>query len=310
MLHSQTPFCNEMISKIGLGTAQFGMDYGYTKAKSQNEVDVILDTCVEHGINFLDTARGYGDSEEKIGHYLKRHPKAHFFIATKMSEVPLNIASNFPRLWNHVLSSVETSLRALGINQLQVLQLHQPSDIVIDNDFFWRAIAQLKQRGLIRFFGISVYEIEEAQILIHRYGKSIDFIQVPYSVFDQRFERLFSWFDEHEIGVISRSAFLKGIIPAANEEIPDELTEIKRFKQLLSDLASLFELSVHELALLFAVSSELIQTTLIGVDSSEQLLRNVEALSKLKLICDVKSEMKQLEIADAFLIDPRRWTRF
>ena len=72
------------ISRLGLGTVQFGLDYGYTKKLSQREVDSILDGCAGAGIRFLDTARDYGDSEKKIGNYFKRHPRAGWVVATKL----------------------------------------------------------------------------------------------------------------------------------------------------------------------------------------------------------------------------------
>ena len=59
------------ISRIGLGTVQFGCDYGFTKEFKQNRVDEILECCIKHNINLLDTAREYGNSEQKIGEFIK-----------------------------------------------------------------------------------------------------------------------------------------------------------------------------------------------------------------------------------------------
>ena len=71
------------ISKFGLGTVQFGLDYGFTKRKTQEEVDSILNTANNNGITLIDTAREYGDSEEKIGNFLENY-KNNFVIATKL----------------------------------------------------------------------------------------------------------------------------------------------------------------------------------------------------------------------------------
>ena len=71
------------ISKFGLGTVQFGLDYGFTKRKTQDEVNDILQTAVENHITLIDTAREYGDSEDKIGKFMDNY-KNNFVVATKL----------------------------------------------------------------------------------------------------------------------------------------------------------------------------------------------------------------------------------
>ena len=73
MLMNNFKKSNFNISKFGLGTVQFGLDYGFTKRKTQDEVNDILQTAVAHDITLIDTAREYGDSEDKIGNFMQNN---------------------------------------------------------------------------------------------------------------------------------------------------------------------------------------------------------------------------------------------
>ena len=83
MLMNNFKKSNYEISKFGLGTVQFGLDYGFTKRKTQNEVNDILRTAFNNGITLIDTAREYGDSEDKIGNFMANY-KNNFVVATKL----------------------------------------------------------------------------------------------------------------------------------------------------------------------------------------------------------------------------------
>ncbi len=293
------------ISKVGLGAVQFGMDYGFTKAKTQSEVDAILTKCVECGINFIDTARGYGDSEAKIGLFLKRQERDRFIIATKLQKI--SDLNSDPRA--HVKCSIEASLEHLKTGRIDILQLHETPERLLINPLFWEGIAEAKKAGRIVYFGVSVYTPAETMALIEKYGDHIDFIQAPYSVFDQEFETVFPLCEKRGIGVISRSVFLKGLIPAALNEIPPELDRIKKFKQLLSLLARRVGLEDTELALLFVIASKAIHSTLVGANAVDEVSMNVKVLDKLQLVPALRKELKELQIAEPFLRDPRQWSQ-
>ncbi len=307
MIYSKLTNSNIEISKIGLGTVQFGMDYGFTKAKDQKEVDEILDKSLKLGVNFVDTARDYKSSEEKLGNFIKNHPHSNFVIATKIVGINKIVASDKMKLYKHILESIENSLRMLKIEKVELLQLHQSGEYILNNKYFWEIINQMKGKGLFDLFGVSVYDLEEAKNIVNHYSDYVDFIQVPYNVFDQRFSSLFPLFKEKEIDIIGRSAFLKGIIPVENKKIPDELNKIKFYKDRLFNIAEKVGFSVTELALLFVISSNFIQTAIVGVDSPEEMESNVRALEKLDSFRSIEKEMNELKIEDRSLIDPRCW---
>lgn len=294
------------IPRIGLGTVQFGLDYGFTKAKNQNEVNDILDCCLVHGINFIDTARDYGDSEEKIGSYIKMHPEANITVSTKIGYIKEGQCKN-ENFKNVVRQSIETSLQCLQKASIELLSLHQTDEYIIHNSDFWEVINEFKERNIIHLFGVSVYEVENARELINEYGDFIDFIQIPYNIFDRRFDQIASLLTEKNIDVVSRSAYLKGIITIVEQEIPKELSNIKKFKRKLADLAESLNFNVQMLALLFVLNKEYISTTILGVNNTKEIEENVQALSKRGQLLDYEELLRELSIKDEFLIDPRRW---
>lgn len=310
MIYSRFSKINCEISKIGLGTAQFGMDYGFSKAKTQAEVDKLLHACVNKGINFLDTARDYGDSEKKIGNFIKRNPKSNFTIATKIQRILPEAASDQKTLYDYLVRSVETSLKLLGVTQLDMLFLHQTDEYITQNKKFWNIIFVLRDKGLFKSFGISVYEVEETKQLIELNGSVVDFVQIPYNIFDQRFSPLLPFLKSRNVGIISRSVFLKGMIPAESEHIPEELVAIKSFKDKLYTMAQNLNLSPTALAFLFAVENGAIDSTLCGVSTVEHLEDNIKTLDRLDAARHLEEEIKGLAISDPFLIDPRKWKEF
>ena len=300
---------NYEISKFGLGTVQFGLDYGFTKRKSQDEVNSILQTAVDNDVTLIDTAREYGDSENKIGNFIENY-KNNFVIATKLRLIDDLSNLNYSTLKNNIYKSVEESLEELQLNRIPILQLHQTVEEIYKNDDFWVVINQLKEDKLIDLFGVSVYELSETEFITKNFNNFVDFFQIPYNIFDRRFDDIQKELDEHSIGLISRSTFLKGIIPCSIDQIPDCLMDIKPFKQKLQDISDECECSVAELASVFVYYNNYINSTILGVNSPEELENNIKSIDKFNknLLNDIDFNM--LRINDDYLIDPRKWDNF
>lgn len=309
MLYTKIGNSKMKISKLGLGTVQFGLDYGFTKRKSQEEVNLILKTANENGITLIDTAREYGDSEEKIGGFIENY-KNNFVIATKLRLIDDLGNLNYTNLKNNIYNSVEESLEKLQLDKIPILQLHQTIDEIYKNDDFWAVINQLKEDNLIELFGVSVYELYETEFITENHSFSVDFFQIPYNIFDRRFDNIQKELNRNNIGLISRSTFLKGIIPCSIEDIPKELGDIKPFKENLLDLAEECEISVPELATVFVYYNNYINSTILGVNSSEELENNIKSIAKFDKNILEKIDFDSLRINDEYLIDPRKWNNF
>ena len=309
MLMNNFKKSNYEISKFGLGTVQFGLDYGFTKRKTQNEVNDILQTAFNNGITLIDTAREYGDSEDKIGNFMANY-KNNFVVATKLRIIDDLDDLNYTNLKNNIYGSVEESLEKLQFNMIPILQLHQTIDELYKNDDFWRVIHQLKEDKLIDLFGVSVYELSETKFITQNYNECVDFFQIPYNVFDRRFDDIQKELDENSIGLVSRSTFLKGVIPCSMDDTPKCLNDIKPFKQKLQDLADECGCSVAELASVFVYYNDYINSTILGVNSPEELESNIKSIDKFDKNILKNIDFDSLKIDDDYLTDPRKWDDF
>lgn len=297
------------LSNFGLGTVQFGLDYGFTKRKTQEEVNDILNVAVDNNITLIDTAREYGDSEKKIGEFVKEYDN-NFIIATKLSLIDDLDNLNYSFLNNHIQTSIEESLSNLNLDKIPILLLHQVDERLYKNNDFWTCIADLKQDDMLCDFGVSVYDTDFTKEIIEMHGDIIDYLQIPYNIFDKSFDCLFDEFEKYNIDVISRSTFLKGIIPSPVENIPDELKDILPYKLKLDEVCENLNIGAAELATLFVYYNQNISSTIFGVNSPQELENNIKTIEEFNedILNDV--DFDDLTISDSRLIDPRQWKEF
>lgn len=297
------------LSSFGLGTVQFGLDYGFTKRKTQNEVNEILNVAVDKGITLIDTAREYGDSEEKIGNFMNDFDND-FIIATKLRLIEDLNHLDYSFLNNHIQNSIEESLSYLNLDKIPILQLHQVDKELYQCVDFWNCIHDLKKEGSIEDFGVSVYDVDFSRSIIDLHGNLIDYLQIPYNIFDRRFDCLFDEIKHNDIEVISRSTFLKGIIPSPIENIPKELERIIHYKLKLNELSNNVGIDVAELATLFVYYNDNISSTIFGVNSPQELENNIKSITDFDKSMWNTINFDDLIISDVELIDPRQWNEF
>jgi aryl-alcohol dehydrogenase-like predicted oxidoreductase len=203
------------VSEIGFGTWGMG---GWSGADDA-EAAAALDRAVALGCNFFDTALAYGSgkSEQLVGAMLRRHPGAQLYVATKVP--PKNLkwpgrastpaSEAFPA--DHLRAATEISLRNLGVERIDLQQLHVWSDAWADDEGWRREAERLKQEGLIGGFGISVNRWEPANVLRAIDTGLVDAVQVVYNVFDQAPEdALFPACRARDVAVIARVPFDEG----------------------------------------------------------------------------------------------------
>jgi aryl-alcohol dehydrogenase-like predicted oxidoreductase len=203
------------VSEIGYGMWGMGGWTGSDDAASA----AALDRAVDLGCNFFDTAFAYGDghSERLLGEALRRHAGTRLFVATKVpprdrhwpgrAETPARRV--FP--YEYVMETTRTSLANLGLERLDLQQLHVWSDAWVEDDGWRRAAADLKKAGLIEGFGISVNRWEPENVLKALDTGLVDAVQVVYNVFDQAPEDvLFPACHRAGTAVIARVPFDEG----------------------------------------------------------------------------------------------------
>ncbi len=175
------------ISKLVLGTAQFGLDYGInnqTGKPSRAESLAMIERAVAAGITTFDTAQAYGDAEEILGEFISSSGLGDKIkIISKLSP---NLTNNNDRNPKEIIEKkIRESLAKLKINTLDGFLLHTPADFY--NKGVMEGLKQCRSKGLISHFGVSIYEVQHALDAVS--SGLIDYIQIPYNIFDQRLNR-------------------------------------------------------------------------------------------------------------------------
>ena len=196
------------VSVIGLGTWQLGADWGDV---DENDALAVLAAAVEDGVTFFDTADVYGDgrSEKLIGRFLAEHPDPPVFVATKMGrrmdQVPENyVLQNF-RVWT------DRSRANLGVDRLDLVQLHCPPTAVFSADEVFDALDTMVAEERIANYGVSVETCAEALAAINRPGTaSVQIILNPFRL--KPIERVLPAAAAVGVGIIARVPLASGLL--------------------------------------------------------------------------------------------------
>jgi aryl-alcohol dehydrogenase-like predicted oxidoreductase len=201
----RTPFS---ASVVGLGTWQLGADWGDV---SEADARAVLEASAEAGVTFFDTADVYGDgrSERIVGAFASAHPDAGFTVATKMGrraeQVPENyVEANF-RTW------LDRSRRNLGVDRIDLVQLHCPPSEVIDDDATYDALDRLVEEQVIAAYGVSVETVDQALAAIAR--PHVASVQIILNAFRMKpLDHVLPAALEAGVGIIVRVPLASGLL--------------------------------------------------------------------------------------------------
>jgi aryl-alcohol dehydrogenase-like predicted oxidoreductase len=298
------------VSAIGLGTVELGMEYGIappgvTRCPRRSEALAILRHAVQAGVNLFDTAPGYGVSEELLGEALRDFPQC--CVATKLA-IRNPDGSPFQRsqIRASVRSSLETSLLRLGREVLDVVQIHNATLECLRDDELLGALAAAKQQGTVRFLGASVYTEEEALAAIEM--GLLDVLQVPYNILDQTMADLvFPAAERAGVGIIVRSALLKGLLTRAAAYFPSELSPLRRAAEKAQTALSASWDSLPAMAVRFCISARQVSAVLVGVRSREELQQAIAAWEAGPLPPELLSLTPALAVINKQMLNPSKW---
>ena len=260
----------ESASKLAIGTAQFGMPYGIANQNGQvhrDDIAAILDLAWENGIDTLDTAKAYGDSEESIGNYLKQRPNNSWNIITKISECDNNIAEQ-----------IKDSTKNLTISP--TIMMAHSAELFMENEF-QKELSDARDRQIIAKVGVSLYSEDEINRVLESAFKP-DVIQLPVNILDTRLYRMgmLALLYENGIEVHVRSAFLQGLFYLPGSDLNIRFSDAVPYLEKLKSIAAEAELTLAEFSLLWLVSLEEVNKVVIGVDNADQLKTHLETLKK------------------------------
>jgi aryl-alcohol dehydrogenase-like predicted oxidoreductase len=283
--------------RVALGAAQFGQRYGIANrvgTVTVDEVGRILRRARDSGIDTIDTAIAYGDSESCLG----EQGVAEWNVVTKLPPLPPSARN----VGEWALDQVSQSLARLRLTKLHALLLHRPSDLRGSaGEDYRRALSELKNRGLVEAVGISIYAPEELETLLPLWRP--DLIQVPCSVIDRRviqsrwLERLRS----EGIRVHARSVFMQGLLLMRKADRPAWFapwTDV--LDEWLSWCGSEAISPLHA-ALGFTLKQGF-ERVVVGVDSDAHLREVVDAART-----SAPLPPNSLFSTDPLLVEPSRW---
>lgn len=297
-----TDISGKKLSAMSLGTVQLGLNYGIAnengKPCEQQSFDM-LQTALDNGITSLDTARGYGTSEEVLGKFFKQYNGELPFITTKILGIEGLPANEIEK---KAFELTEQSLDTLGVKKVNCLMLHRGSNLFENGDTVAKVMGNIVKAGYADSVGVSVYGKDEIDQML-KYDVYTA-TQVPMSIFDQRLiasgtvEKLC----QKNITTFVRSVFLQGLFFLDPEKITDPILvehAVPKIK-LLRQCAENEAMSIAQLAIAFMRDIPGVTSLVLGADTPEQVKANVDSFNVKPLsentVHTIKNAFKDVDI--------------
>lgn len=292
-----------MGNKIGLGTVQFGLDYGISNREGKTpeaEAGKILAAAARNGIRVLDTAPLYGASEEALGKVL---PDNH----------PFGIVTKTPRFQKGTITFSDArvleetfyrSLERLRQPSVYGLLVHDADNLLVENGhLLLEKMKGLKKRGLVKKVGVSVYSGRQIDGIMEKHG--IDLVQLPINILDQRLllSGHLSKLKGAGVEIHARSVFLQGLLLMDPDKLSPFFNKIRGHLKMYHQAIRQEGISPVRAALGFVAGLDEVDVVLCGVNNSRQLKDIVRHLKD-----PVKSDMfSGFAIEDATILNPSMW---
>ncbi|MBQ4120329.1 MAG: aldo/keto reductase [Clostridia bacterium] len=302
MKYVQTKGLN--LSSFALGTVQLGLTYGLgenSEKPTEQAAFEILDRAVNLGVNTLDTANNYGDSEAVIGKWLTKRRKDGKDIPFIVTKTGPHKHGSYDILRDDILYQLEGCMKRLCVDKLDMLMLHDYEDYATDRDNMRKIFADLKAQGLYDYSAISAYSRHDYGVIA---DSGFDATQIPLNVFDWGqienggLQRL----ADSGMMIFTRSVFLQGLVFHTPEDLDPRMDFCFPYLNKFIELCKEFNLSPATLALSFVLSLPGVTQAVMGCDTAEQVEANCKLFDET-----VKLTPEQMnKLRDAFFdIDPR-----
>lgn len=277
-------------SELTLGTAQLGMPYGVTQdagKPSVEEAHQIIKTAVNWGVMQLDTARAYGETEQRIGELLRQGLSSRVRVITKLdplSQLPAQASA--AEVHTFVDASILRSMYALGLAKLPVVLLHRWAHYQSHKGAIWERLLKLQQEGRIGSLGASISE--PGEMIEALAEKAVQYLQFPFNILDRRWKQ--AGLEEavekqNHVTIHARSVFLQGLLASdlkSTEEVMG--SELGPELEKLDTLVERFgRESRADLCLAYVRAQRWIHSIVLGVSTLEQLQINRNLFQKAPL---------------------------
>ncbi len=294
---------------LRLGTVQFGQNYGINGQKQPSVEDSVkmLDYATQNGILNIDTAFAYGTAEIVLGEFLRKKtiPREKLNIGSKL--VPNVMDDVAPENYEtKVLELIKGQLKTLGTDYLDVYLYH--SARYVHNEALLSALQIAKKEGLAKKVGVSVYEPEEVRKGL--VSDKVEFMQFPYSIFDQRMlaDGIFD-LPLNGTEIDTRSAFIQGLIIMSEDKVPPFLAKAKPIVHKIDEVCAKYGVNRVALAMNFVKQQKSISSLVFGVDNMDQLKQDIEYFNKEIPSDTVKEIAKEFTGIETDIVMPSLWKK-
>ena len=285
------------ITKLGIGTLQFGLNYGIANkdGKLKNlEINKIKNISKAHNINIVDTANVYGNSEKRLGDL----GFSDFKLVSKLpvTQPPIDRV-------NWVLKNVRKSLKKLNVTKLYGMHIHNTKYLLDKKGYkIYNGLVKAKKDGLINKIGVSVYTIQELKKIILRF--KIDLVLLPFNIFDQRLikSNILQELKDRNIEIHTRTTFLQGLLLLEGSKIPSKFEKYKKYFDNWNKIQKKIKIPKFEICLKYALSNKYIDKVIVGIDNSKQFNLLIKAAGYLKIQTKSVDASKEID-----LINPSKW---
>jgi len=301
------------VSEIAFGGVEIGVPYGIgvtSAADMPTEAESIelVQCAIDNGINFFDTARQYGRSEEIIGKAV-RQQREKVILCTKSA----HLAGENGRLPGNaevkqlIMTSLEASLHALQTDTIDLFMLHDADPKVFMHAGITDVFQECKEKGLIRSCGVSTYQVSETQSAIEH--GSWDVIQLPFNLMDQRHGALLDTAEKAGVGIVVRSVLLKGVLSDRGQNLHPSLRDIQIHRERYLELLDEKTPTLSMLATRFALAFPQVAAVLVGIDRLAYLQQALAAATGSALANEKVKKAQSLAFPNPEFIDLPHWAR-
>lgn len=289
---------NKFTDKIILGTAQFGMKYGINNSNGKianEEIYEILEYSYDSGIRKLDTAEAYGNSIDLIGEFHNQNPKKKFKVFSK---------ATYNQSQDDYLFNINNNLKKLSLEYYEGYMIHNYKSLK-ENQKLINEMYEAKRSGLIKHNGVSLYFNEQVNNVLNE--SFFDFIQLPFNLLDNSSKResTLKFAKSFNLDIHARSIFLQGLFFKPQSLTPKKLRPLTKYINQLTEICKDFNLDLDELAIKYTLNKDYINKIIFGIDSLNQLKRNVIILENVSTVPNL--HIDKINVLEKNLLNPTNW---
>lgn len=296
------------ISPLTLGTAQLGLDYGIANTEGKPDeakAFSIIWTALDNGINCIDTAAAYGDSERVIGNFFRsgNGKRENIVIVTKLRIGQISQGETE----KSIMHSFEKSAENLATDHIDIMLLHDPKEYITHGREISRCFGRMVSEGLVGMAGASCYCIDDIRSMLE--DPVFGAFQIPVNLLDKPLKSPEELQSLSGKLIFARSIFLQGLFFLDPHVLKRKMKEAGVFIERIRGVARELNVTVNELALRYVMGLGFADSMVIGADNPAHLKQNIDLIRYGPFSEELVNQIgNRLKGAPEWLLKPYMWT--